>query len=203
MPYIPTEWEDEILASVPAKYRIVAADGTILNDAVIELLTEVTPGTSMNAANFNKLESAIQQAVALAEQAVANTLTPAQVVDAIWKVGDLYTSTSPISPAIKYGVGTWEAYGAGRVFVGIDPNDEDFDTVGKEGGEKAHPLTVDENGPHTHSESKDTGIQQVESGTQPSRYPSNGTGTTGSSGLGTPHNNLQPFTVVYAWRRIA
>ena len=38
----------------------------------------------------------------------------------------------------------------GRVPVGIDPDDTDFNTIGKTGGSKTHTQTTDEVAPHTH-----------------------------------------------------
>lgn len=43
----------------------------------------------------------------------------------------------------------------GRVIVGLDSSDADFDTIGKSGGEKTHTLTVDELPAHSHSISSD------------------------------------------------
>ena len=47
--------------------------------------------------------------------------------------------------------GTWVAWGAGKVPVGVDDSDTDFATVEKTGGEKTHKLTVDELAEHEHS----------------------------------------------------
>jgi len=59
-----------------------------------------------------------------------------------------------------------------------------------EGGENFHSLTADENGPHTHTTK--TGAQDATySGGNNFTY--NGNSTTGSSGLGKPHENRPPF----------
>jgi microcystin-dependent protein len=50
------------------------------------------------------------------------------------------------------GFGTWAAFGAGRVLVGLDAGDVDFDTVEETGGAKTHTLTVDEMPSHTHTQ---------------------------------------------------
>ena len=47
--------------------------------------------------------------------------------------------------------GTWVAWGAGKVPVGVDGSDTDFATVEQTGGEKTHKLTVDELAVHEHS----------------------------------------------------
>lgn len=204
MPYTPTVWTDEIPSASPVKYLIEDdVHGVIAPSASIQIVTPVTLGTPMNAANLNKLEAAIQMAVQLAEQAVAGIVTTAQIVDTIWKVGDLYLSTSPISPVTKYGVGTWEIYGPGKFFVVINPSDTDFDAVGKTGGAKTVSLIGAQNGPHDHVV-PNIGIPSAydnssDDGTL--RHVSSGSRQSGVSGEGAPHENLPPFTVIYAWRR--
>jgi len=120
---------------------------------------------------------------------------------AAYPVGSIHISTVSTNPATTLGFGTWAAFGAGRVLVGIDATDTDFDTVEETGGEKAHALTSAENGAHTHSYTRGNVSQLVSSGDQNAVYYPPSTGTTGSSGSGTAHNNLQPYIVVYMWKR--
>lgn len=62
MAYTPTNWENEIPLS-PPKYRIVDDfAGEIATSAEIELVTEVSPGTPLNASNMNKIEQGIKDA---------------------------------------------------------------------------------------------------------------------------------------------
>lgn len=85
----------------------------------------------------------------------------------------------------------------GKVPVGYDSSDTDFDTVGKTGGKKTHTLTINEMPAHTHSRnyySSDWCANGTKSG-----YHGSGTGTqtnTGSTGGGAAHNNLQPYAVI-------
>lgn len=53
-----------------------------------------------------------------------------------FQVGALYVSVSPTNPATTLGYGVWEAFGIGRVLVGVDVGDADFDTVMETGGSK-------------------------------------------------------------------
>src|SRR5699024_3450117 len=55
------------------------------------------------------------------------------------------------NPATLLGYGTWQAFGEGRVPVGVDANDPDFNAPSKVGGEKKHALNAGENGPHVHT----------------------------------------------------
>ena len=51
-------------------------------------------------------------------------------------VGAIFLSTIDSNPAAMLGYGTWSRIGAGRVLVGLDTGDTDFDTAGETGGAK-------------------------------------------------------------------
>lgn len=51
-------------------------------------------------------------------------------------VGALFIAVVSTNPATLLGYGTWTAFGAGRVLVGVDSGDADFDTVEETGGAK-------------------------------------------------------------------
>ena len=117
-------------------------------------------------------------------------------------IGTILTTTNNTNPTSYIG-GIWERYGQGQVLVGVDEEDEDFN-IGKTGGEKKHALTAAENGPHTHpyvSTANNNFVKVEPSQTYGTRAA--GGSTTGSSGEGRPHNNLQPYVAVYMWRRTA
>lgn len=86
----------------------------------------------------------------------------------------------------------------GRVPVGLDENDSDFDTLGATLGEKKHILTIDEIPSHNHN------IIRPRWGTiagANAMYGSNGEGTgsqydaNGYQGGGQSHNNIQPSII--------
>lgn len=113
--------------------------------------------------------------------------------------------TTPTKVAQYFGYGTWELYGVGRVTVGQDVNDENFDTIGEKGGESAHTLTTTEMPSHTHSYSYADRSRFEESGSGTGHYQVSGYSTKVTTAIGgsQPHNNLQPYIVVYRWQRIA
>lgn len=82
----------------------------------------------------------------------------------------------------------------GRVPVGYDGSQGEFDNYGETGGEKTHTLTVNEIPSHYHTINGDgTGVTVAGS---PYVYRSNGTtsyGFTNYTGGGQAHNNLQPY----------
>ena len=67
----------------------------------------------------------------------------------IYPVGSIYMSINNTNPSTFWG-GTWVAWGSGRVPVGINTSDGNFNTVEKTGGETVHKLSVSEMPSHTH-----------------------------------------------------
>jgi hypothetical protein len=120
----------------------------------------------------------------------------------IYPVGSIYMSVNNTNPGSYLAGTTWAAWGSGRVPVGVDIEQTEFDVVEKPGGKKEHTLTVDEIPAHTHNyslanvstdshrwnDSNDRGIVHNSS-------------TTSSTGGNGPHNNLQPYITCYMWKR--
>jgi hypothetical protein len=100
------------------------------------------------------------------------------IMDSVYPVGSVYISAgSATNPATLLGFGTWTAFGAGRVMVGLNGSDTLFDTLEETGGSKdaiavahTHTGTTDSAGNHQHF---------VAQNQQRSGYP--GTPTTTSS----------------------
>ena len=68
----------------------------------------------------------------------------------IYPVGSIKMTAENTNPSTYLG-GTWVAWGAGKVPVGVDTTDTDFATVEKTGGEKEHILTTNEMPSHEHT----------------------------------------------------
>lgn len=84
----------------------------------------------------------------------------------------------------------------GKVVVGKDENDTDFDTLGKTGGEKEHTLTIDEMPKHDHSMNSRTQSGEVYGLVSSSgNTTSIGEIRTNKTGGSEPHNILQPYQV--------
>jgi len=59
---------------------------------------------------------------------------------ALFPVGTIYTQTAvATNPGTLLGFGTWEAYGTGRVMVGVDSGNALFDAVNETGGSANSP----------------------------------------------------------------
>lgn len=101
--------------------------------------------------------------------ALQNTYVPpvafADIANALYPVGSIYTNaTNNTNPATLLGVGTWVAFGAGRVPVGFDAGNALFNTAEETGGSYDATLvshnhngtTGNENQNHTHGFSGNT-----------------------------------------------
>ncbi len=103
-------------------------------------------------------------------------------ISKIWPIGSIYISVVATNPATLMGFGTWAAFGAGRVLVGLDTEDADFDTAEETGGAK----------------SQNTGAAGVGATAR---------GSTASTLTLKAHTHpvsvLQPYIVVYMWKRTA
>lgn len=79
---------------------------------------------------------------------------------AAWPVGSVFLSVVNTNPATLLGFGTWAALAAGRMLVGFDAADPDFDAAKKIGGAKTHTLSVQEMPSHTHVQNAHNHTQQ-------------------------------------------
>jgi len=131
---------------------------------------------------------------------------PAAIVDSIYPVGSIYMSINPANPGAILG-GTWAAWGSGRVPVGVDAAQSEFETVQKTGGAKTHVLSVGEIPSHAHGFVARDGATGPLSGYTPDAgavVATNKTGyDTAPTGGGQAHNNLQPYITCYMWLRTA
>ena len=68
---------------------------------------------------------------------MATTAFVQAALRALYPIGSVYTNAdSATNPGTLFGFGTWAVFGAGRVMVGINASDTDFDTAGETGGAK-------------------------------------------------------------------
>ena len=126
----------------------------------------------------------------------------------VYPVGSIYINASvSTNPGTLLGFGTWVAFGAGRVPVGIDASQTEFDTAEETGGSKTHTLTVSEIPAHTHNQGShdssagDGGAYNTEFIRDHSDTANGPNVESSSTGGGQAHNNLQPYIVVYMWKR--
>ena len=119
-------------------------------------------------------------------------------------VGHIRMETTNINPATYLGFGTWVLWGSGRVPVGVDRSDTNFNTVEKTGGEKTHTLTVNENAKHDHLLNLKSVQVASGSGSWVAQYAETGQNISSmQSAGGQAHNNLQPYITCYMWKRVS
>ena len=144
-------------------------------------------------------------------------------LSALYPVGSIYTNAAvSTNPATLLGFGTWSAFGAGRVMVGLDAGNAAFDTAQETGGSAdaivvshSHTATSSVTDPghnHTIGFQNNTIDQNAGSSALAKQGTSNtSTASTGISvstsisteGSSGTNANLQPYIVVYMWRRTA
>jgi hypothetical protein len=149
---------------------------------------------------------------------------------AVYPVGSIYINAgATTNPATLLGFGTWTAFGAGRVMVGLNGSDALFDALEETGGSKdaivvshTHTFsgTTDSAGSHAHEQrwgqgAGTTGDYRGNSFFAFSTYSANGqtgvngehahtySGTTASTGSSGTNANLQPYITVAMWKRTA
>jgi len=129
------------------------------------------------------------------------------LTDVVYPIGSIFTTVKNYadSAAVVNDIGgtTWDPFGAGKVLVGLDASDTDFDTVEETGGAKTITLDVTQIPAHNH-----TYVRKgtVTGGTTAGGDPNNVgqfTDNTGTTGGGAAHPNVQPYIVVYMWKRTA
>ena len=73
-----------------------------------------------------------------------------EILNKLYPIGSVYITETNTNPSETLG-GVWERYGKGRTLVGVDPNDTNFNSVNKTGGNKTSTLAITNLPSHTHS----------------------------------------------------
>lgn len=151
---------------------------------------------------------------------LATTAFVTAALQAVYPVGSIYINAgATTNPATLLGFGTWVAFGAGRVMVGLNGADALFDTLEETGGSKdaivvshTHSASVSDPG-HSHTQfgAEAQGVAYGSAGDIRANgsNPNTGTSTTGisvgisSSGSSGTNANLQPYITVAMWKRTA
>ena len=143
-------------------------------------------------------------------------------------VGSVFIAVVNTNPATLLGYGTWSAFAAGRMLVGLDAGQTEFDTVEETGGAKTVTLTAAQSGlpQHTHTQNAHThdflprsattgAVSSIVTGTLDTSSTISGSNQphiqaatavnqdAGPSAAAEAHPNLPPYIVVYMWKRTA
>ena len=136
---------------------------------------------------------------------------PQSFFNLIYPVGSIYMSVNPTNPSELFPQTAWMEWGQGRVPVGVDPSQAEFNAAEKIGGSKSVTLTGNQLPPHNHNVPKpewygvasqsDTGFGLMRT-KNPTKDGSDGFTST-YTGRGEAHDNLQPYITCYMWVRTA
>lgn len=157
---------------------------------------------------------------------IATTAFVTTALQSLYPVGSIYINAGvSTNPATLLGFGTWTAFGAGRVMVGLSGSDALFDTLEETGGSKdavvvshSHTGSSSSAGSHTHDVRWDTNsgsyrtgigggsngaLAAVEQGLLSSSGAHTHSVTVDATGSSGTNANLQPYITVAMWKRTA
>jgi len=197
--------------------------GSEIDAEYTAIATAITSKADTASPTFTGTPSAPTASFGTSTTQIATTAFVQAALAAMYPVGSIYTNASvSTNPATLLGFGTWTAFGEGRVAIG---NGGGF-TAGATGGSAdaivvshTHTLTsvtTNTTGSHNHTYTRPSGTAP-QSGSATQCYVSTTTdntgnagdhshtlsGSTDSSGSSGTNANLQPYVVVYMWRRTA
>lgn len=204
--------------------------GTEIDTEFNNIATAVATKADLNSPTFIGIPVAPTASVGTSTTQLATTAFVTAALQAVYPVGSIYINAGvSTNPATLLGFGTWTAFGAGRVMVGLNGSDTSFDTLEETGGSKdaivvshTHTGSTASAGSHNHSTSANGNTNGyayggdtynvTRSSLDGGPYTSMVTGSagahthsvtidaTGSSGT---NANLQPYITVAMWKRTA
>jgi len=223
--------KDALLTGDPLKI----VSGTEINDEYNAIQTAVNTKADVNSPTLTGAPSAPTAGAGTNTTQLATTkfVTTALVnyqsvvdaaLEAIYPIGSVYTNaTNSANPSTIIGFGTWTAFGAGRVMVGLDSGNSLMDSAEETGGSAdavvvshTHTATVTDPGhmhtmPNGRQISTYGGSAKIDdyNGSESSDAVDMNTATTGvtvsnsTEGVSGTDQNYQPFVTVYMWKRTA
>lgn len=180
------------------------------------ILYDKTPNDGSELPNKSYVDAAINSAVDAAVTSVTKTLS--DNMHAQYPVGSYIYSDKVDNPAIYLPYmsdTTWVQTAAGRVLIGAGTADSGtVYTAGDTGGEEKHQLTVEELASHNHNLICEYGTPANLSSAPEQQSYMQAAGTNAStrhpistviqsSGGNVAHNNMQPYSAVYIFKRTA
>lgn len=135
-----------------------------------------------------------------------------EVYESIYPVGSMYVNfTNDTNPATLLGFGTWQAV-AGRMVVGYDATQTEFNAAEKTGGDKTHNHALTAGRADIAATGSDLKMRRIsESFTGNARFAASGGDSSSSSmayktrlsGNTDSGDSLSPYIVGYVWKRIS
>ena len=187
-----------------AWYEVGTLDTANLGLMLASFFPNINSNVTATDEELNKLDGLT------ASTAELNLLTGQTALSSVadaYPIGSIYMNASnSANPASLLGFGTWSSFGAGRVLTGLDSSQSEFNAIGETGGAKtaAHTLTIAQIPSHNHSLEISNNMYGTSAGAGAPVYGfgTTNTGSTGGNGSHS-HSTLQPYIVVYMWKRTA
>jgi hypothetical protein len=218
--------------SLPSGDPLKIVKGTEINTEFVNIAVAIATKADLASPTFTGTPAAPTASSGTNTTQLATTAFVTAAVTAslaaVYPVGSIYINAGvSTNPATLLGFGTWTAFGAGRVMVGLNASDALFDTLEETGGSKdaivvthAHTTSTTVTDPqHQHAASSGNFLTETGSGS----YAYGGTGanisvvtntanastgisvstTINTSGDPGTNANLQPYITVAMWKRTA
>ena len=218
--------------SLPSGDPLKIVKGTEINTEFVNISVAIATKADLASPTFSGTPAAPTASSGTNTTQLATTAfvtaAVAATMAALYPVGSIYINAGvSTNPATLLGFGTWTAFGAGRVMVGLNGSDALFDTLEETGGSKdaitvshTHTATSTVTDP-THQHGASSGNFLTETGTGTYAYGGGGanisvvtntasvsTGVTvattvASAGSSGTNANLPPYIAVAMWKRTA
>ena len=198
--------------------------GTEIDTEFNNIATSIATKAPLNSPTFIGTPAAPTPAFGDNDTSIATTAFVQAALQSMYPVGSIYINAGvTTNPATLLGFGTWSAFGAGRVMVGLNGSDTLFDTLEETGGSKdaivvshTHTASTNTTGAHTHTFPTYNGapysgnntffandIGSLATQTTASAGDHSHIVTVDSTGSSGTNANLQPYITVAMWKRTA
>ena len=189
--------------------------GTEIDIELTAVSNAIASKADINSPNLTGTPTAPTAGAGTATTQLATTAFVTAALSAAYPVGSIYiNASSSTNPSALLGFGTWEAFGAGRVMVGLNASDALFDTLEETGGSKDAVVVS-----HTHTATVTSDAQKWEgTNSVDDQFDTNDTSAArrrvgfqdatttvvnSSTGVSGTNANVQPYITVRMWKRTA
>ena len=183
------------------------AGGDVINDNFSEIYNEIGDGGTLGLSS--KTITFSNKTLTTEANSITSGGNTVCTLQQVYPVGSIYINASvSTNPGTLLGFGTWTAFGAGRVLLGIYYSDSDFDTAEETGGSKTHTLTEAQLPSHRHtigSNDSTAGFGGAAGNQEFVQDAGSGIGTpcnTSFTGSGDAHTIVQSYIVVYIYQHL-
>jgi hypothetical protein len=202
--------------------------GVEIDTELTAISSAIASKSNINSPTFTGTPAGPTASAGTSTTQLATTAFVTAALQAVYPVGSIYINAAvSTNPNTLLGFGTWTAFGAGKVIVGLDAADALFDTLEETGGSKdaivvshTHTATstVTDSG-HVHAPGSGSSFMGPNNvgqggrtdGSQATNFSNTASATTGitvattnaSTGSSGTDANVQPFIVVKMWKRTA